>query len=340
VSAPTQPDMPVHCEALLREINAQLHRQLAHIDQALALAEMKIRALEERLRLERIAKYGKRSETLSDLQLELLDFEPGVTSEEVAAESGREPIKAPSEDKQEESADKTQNKSRPKHPGRQTLPSHLARVEQIVVCTAEECTCGQCGHQTEVIGHEEAEVLDVRPAEYFVTVLKREKRACRQCQENGVRTAAVPERITAKSLLSDRVIIDIVVGKYCESLPLYRQQAMLRRDAGVEIALSTLDDAVMRVGELLISITGAISATCSPVLIYRRMRRRLASRHTTSGGAIIRPTCGSMARLVKAWSSTSAWAGTAMGQSSSWANSKVCCKQMATRDTTKLAARG
>jgi transposase len=109
-----------------------------------------------------------------------------------------------------------------------------------------------------VIGHEEAEVLDVRPAEYFVTVLKREKRACRQCQENGVRTAAVPERITAKSLLSDRVIIDIVVGKYCESLPLYRQQAMLRRDAGVEIALSTLDDAVMRVGELLIPITGAI----------------------------------------------------------------------------------
>jgi transposase len=250
--------MPVHCEALLREINAQLHRQLAHIDQALALAEMKIRALEERLRLERIAKYGKRSETLSDLQLELLDFEPGVTSEEVAAESGREPIKAPSEDKQEESADKTQNKSRPKHPGRQTLPSHLARVEQIVVCTAEECTCGQCGHQTEVIGHEEAEVLDVRPAEYFVTVLKREKRACRQCQENGVRTAAVPERITAKSLLSDRVIIDIVVGKHCESLPLYRQQAMLRRDAGVEIALSTLVDAVMRVGELLIPITGAI----------------------------------------------------------------------------------
>jgi hypothetical protein len=80
--------MPAHSEALLREINAQLHRQLAYRDQALALAEMKIRSPEERLRLERIAKHGKRSETLSDLQLELLDLEPGVTSEEVAAEGG------------------------------------------------------------------------------------------------------------------------------------------------------------------------------------------------------------------------------------------------------------
>jgi transposase len=243
--------MPVYSEAFLREINAQLQQRLEY-------AELKIRVLEERLRLERIAKYGKRSETLSDLQLDLLDLEPGVTSEEVAAESEREPIAASGQAKEEESADKTQEKSRRNHPGRQKLPIHLARVEQIVPGVAEQCTCGHCGHPTQVIGYEESEVLDVRPAEYFVTVIKREKRACRQCKENGVSTAATPERIVSKSLLSDRVIIDIVVGKYCESLPLYRQQAMLRRDAGVEIALSTLDDAVMRIGELLIPITGAM----------------------------------------------------------------------------------
>jgi transposase len=254
--------MPAHSAAFLLEINAQLRQQLdaqvkyaQSAEQELTYARLKIRVLEERLRLERIAKYGKRSETLSDLQLELLDLEPGVTSEEVAAESEREPITAPSEDKQQE---KSANKSRRKHPGRQTLPSHLARVEQIVACTDEQCTCGQCGKKTQVIGYEETEVLDVRPAEYFVTVIKREKRACRQCKEHGVRTAAAPERIAPKSLLSDRVIIDLLVAKYCESLPLYRQQAMLRRDGGVEIALSTLDDAVMRVGELLSPITGAM----------------------------------------------------------------------------------
>ena len=251
MSAPPQPDIPAHSEALLLQINAQLRQQLEY-------AELKIQVLEERLRVERIAKYGKRSETLSDLQLELLDLEPGVSGEEVAAESEREPIASSSEDKRQEPADKTKDKSRPNHPGRQTLPSHLARVERIVVFPAEECTCGECGEQTKVIGYEETEVLDVRPAEYFVEVIKREKRACKGCAQQGVRTAAAPERIAPRSLLSDHFITALIVAKYCESLPLYRQQAMLRRDGGVEIALSTLDDAVMRVGQLLIPIAGAI----------------------------------------------------------------------------------
>jgi transposase len=251
MSVSSQADPPEQSEAVLRQMNARLRQQLEH-------AELKIRVLEERLRLERIARYGKRSETLSDLQLELLDVEPGVSSEEVAAESEREPVPAAVEEEQAESANTPQGTSGRKHPGRQKLPGHLARVEQMVPCTGAECQCAQCGAQTQVIGYEETEVLDVRPAEYFVTVIKREKRACAECPERGVSTAPAPERIVAKSLLSDRVIIDLVVNKYCESLPLYRQQAVLRRDGGVEIARSTLDDAVMRVGELLLPIAAAI----------------------------------------------------------------------------------
>jgi transposase len=121
--------MPAHSEAFLLEIITQLRQQL---DAQLQYARSQIQVLEERLRLERIAKYGKRSETLSDLQLELLDLEPGVSSEEVAAESERDSIAAPGEDQQEKTgADKTKGKSRGKHPGRQKLPSHLARVEQM-----------------------------------------------------------------------------------------------------------------------------------------------------------------------------------------------------------------
>ena len=82
-----------------------------------------------------IARYGKRSETLNDLQLQLLDLEPGVSSEEVAAESEREPVPPATEDKQAESANKPQAAPGRKHPGRQKLPSHLARVEQVVPCT-------------------------------------------------------------------------------------------------------------------------------------------------------------------------------------------------------------
>jgi transposase len=243
--------MPTPNDPVVADMIAQLRQQLEVKDRALELAHMKIQVLEERLRQERIAKYGKRSETLSDLQLQLLDLEPGVSSEEIEAESKREPIPAKTEEQPE-------GNPRRKHPGRQTLPAHLERVEQIVACTPEQCTCGLCGQQTNVIGYEETEVLDVRPAEYFVTVIKREKRACRSCEEHGVATAAVPERIVPKSLLSDQVILDLVIGKYCMSMPLYRQQAMLRREAGLEIALSTLDDAVMRVGDLLLPIAGAM----------------------------------------------------------------------------------
>ncbi len=253
-------------DPLLAEIVAQLQAQLAERDQqiaardqqltrkdqALALAEIKIKVLEERLRLERMARYGKRSETLSDLQLQLLDLEPGVSQEEVEAESEREPLQP------QTPQDKPEGKPRRKHPGRQELPSHLERVEEIVACRPEQCQCGRCGKQTTVIGYEETEVLDVRPAEYFVQVIRREKRACRECEEQGVATAPLPERICPKSVLSDQMILEAVVAKYCASLPLYRQQAILKRDAGVQIALSTLNDGVLRIGELLIPIAAAM----------------------------------------------------------------------------------
>jgi len=151
-----------------------------------ALLERKVQSLEERLRLERIARYGSRSEKLSDLQLSLLDFEPAVSSEEIAAESKRPPLTASEENFVSLSAKAKQRK----HPGRNKLPAHLPRVEKIIACTAQECLCGKCGATTKVIGYEECEVLDVKPAEYFVTVIKREKRARAQCMNNGVQTAA------------------------------------------------------------------------------------------------------------------------------------------------------
>jgi transposase/predicted kinase len=228
------------------DIQAQ---QLAEQEKELAYREMKIQVLEERLRQRLIARYGKHSETLSDLQLQLLDLEPGVSSEEVAAESVREPLPV------EESSEPKQKRQ---HPGRQTLPEHLERVEKIIACTPEQCLCQGCGQQTTLIGYEESEVLDVKPAVYFVRVTRREKRACRRCEEQGVAVAAVPECILPKSLVSDQILIDTVVAKYCDSLPLYRQSAMLKRDTGVEICRSTMDGWVMRVGELLVPIAGVM----------------------------------------------------------------------------------
>src|SRR5205823_3037778 len=96
-----------------------------------------------------------------------------------------------------------------------------------------------------------------QPARYFVLVTKREKRAC-NCQAGGITAAPLPARIIDKSLVSDRVVIDTVVAKYSDYLPLYRQSAILERETGLEISRATLDGWVMRVGELLIPIAAAM----------------------------------------------------------------------------------
>ena len=70
-----------------------------------------------------------------------------------------------------------------KHPGRQELPAHLPRIEKIIACTPKQCVCGNCGKENSVIGYEMCEQLNVKPAEYFVVVTKREKRACKDCED-------------------------------------------------------------------------------------------------------------------------------------------------------------
>src|SRR6476660_6576893 len=228
-------------EALFEKLNGSLS-----IDgDRLKFAEYKVRVLEERLRLVRIDKYGPGSEKLSAAQLELLELEPGVSSAEVKAESERDQLKLPL-------------KPRRKHPGRQELPAHLPRIEKIVACTPEQCVCGNCGKENSVIGYEKSEQLDVKPAEYFVVVTMREKRACKDCEEQGVDCAPVPVRIIEKGLASDRVVIDTVVSKYADHVPLYRQSAILERETGIELSRATLDGWVMRVGELRRPISAAM----------------------------------------------------------------------------------
>jgi transposase len=227
--------------ALFEKLNGSLS-----IDQdQLKFAEYRVRVLEEKLRLIRIEKYGPGSEKLSDVQLELLELEPGVSSAEVKAESERDQLKLPL-------------KPRRKHPGRQELPANLPRVEKIIACTPEQCVCGNCGKENSVIGYEKSEQLEVKPAEYFVVVTMREKRACKACEEQGVECAPVPVRIIEKGLASDRVVIDTVVSKYADHLPLFRQSAILLRETGIDLSRATLDGWVMRVGDLLRPITAAM----------------------------------------------------------------------------------
>jgi transposase len=87
--------------------------------------------------------------------------------------------------------------------------------------------------------------VDVEPAKYFVLVTKREKRACRSCEELGVVSAPLKPRIIDKCLASDHVVIDTAVSKYCNHTPLHRQSMILERDLRLEISRATLDGWVL-----------------------------------------------------------------------------------------------
>jgi len=196
------------------------------------------RLLREILRLLRIKKYGARSEALNDDQLELLDGEPSVEEAEVETEAA-----LPAGQKQIKKHD---------HAGRNALPAHLPRKEEVIAVEEKERLCPCCGGERCVIGYEEKEELDLEPLKYFVRVVRREKLACRKCPDAGVVTAPVrAHQIIEKSKLSNAVIVDVLIKKYGDHLPLYRQQATLERDFGIQIARTTLCEAVMAVGGLL-----------------------------------------------------------------------------------------
>jgi transposase len=326
-------------EELLSELKSHLPAELLHtIDkrlQQLAYAELKIQALEAELRAERIKKYGPKSDTLPSAQLNLLEEEPGVSAEEVAAEAGREPI---------EKIKRTKADNKKKHPGRQQLPASLPRVERVITCSAEQCICSACGAETAVIGYDESEQLDVEPAKYFVNLTRREKRACKHCAESTVEAAPLPEQIIPKSLVSDRIVIDTVLNKYTAHVPLYRQSALLERDCDITITRATMDGWVMRVGELLLPIAGAMrrellagtyiqADTGAPAdrssSVGWRRNPRSRSRCTTANERIIRHISGSTELQAAVLCLISAWAVAAKVRNSFSINTRVFYKPMA-----------
>jgi transposase len=218
---------------------------IARLKSRLQYAELRIRVLEEQLRLMRIEKYGAGGEKLSQAQMELFELKPVVSEVILQAESECASVR------------RSTNRSC-KHPGRQELPANLPRIERTLPCTPDQRVCKSCGKETVVIGYEECSQLDVEPAKYFVLVTKREKRACRSCEELGVVSAPLPPRVIEKCLASDRIVIDTVISKYCNHAPLYRQSMILERDIGLKISRATLDGWVLKVGELLIPMVAAM----------------------------------------------------------------------------------
>jgi transposase len=137
---------------------------------------------------------------------------------------------------------------RSKH-GRKGFPKNLRRVSNPIPVAPEQVPCPRCGKDRKVCGHETSERLEVLPAELVVYQDIREKRACDPCEAEMVR-APVVEKVVAGGLIGASVGAQIVVDKYDQGLPLYRQQERFAR-MGWPVARSVLCDQVAHVAELL-----------------------------------------------------------------------------------------
>jgi transposase len=118
--------------------------------------------------------------------------------------------------------------------GRGVLPKHLPRIEEII---ASDVTCG-CGTERHIIGEDVSERLDIMPARFRVIVTRRPKYACRSC-EAGITQAPAKPRLIEGGMPTEATIASVIVSKYADHLPLYRQSQIYARQ-GVDIDRSTL----------------------------------------------------------------------------------------------------
>lgn len=137
-------------------------------------------------------------------------------------------------------------------PVRQPLPDHLPR-EQIVHAPA--CTCPDCGRSMRPIGEDVAEVLDYVPARFRVIRHVRPKLACPGCEK--IVQSEAPSRPIARGLAGAELLAHVLVSKYADHLPLYRQSQIYARE-GVELERSTLAEWVGQCFHLLDPLVEAL----------------------------------------------------------------------------------
>jgi transposase len=123
------------------------------------------------------------------------------------------------------------------------LPHEIVRHE----LPEAERVCAHDGHTLVEIGADISEQLDIVPQQVRVIQHQRIKYAC-PCCDNSIRVTPAPARIIPKGLLTETALAWIVTAKYQDSLPLYRQAALLSRFGG-DLSRTTLAASMVRVGQ-------------------------------------------------------------------------------------------
>lgn len=207
--------------ATAQAVITTLRQEVARTRQENATLRAQLDALCRRL-------YGKSSERVSPDQLRLaftqLGNESGPATDPVEMDSGERP-----------GPEKRRRARRPT--GRRALPAHLPRRRVEIDVPEADKTCA-CGHAKTRIGETVAEKLEYVPASLHVIETARLKYACAHCH-TGVVEAPAPPQAVEKSLAAEGLLAQVVVAKYVDHLPLYRQSRIFLRDH-VDLSRSTL----------------------------------------------------------------------------------------------------
>ena len=228
---------------------AELPDDIAALKAMLIAAEVRDQRKDERIaQLEKLvaafkqAAFGRRSEKSDPDQFELAleDLEAAIAV--VQAEEDAEDRLA-------------RRPAKPRSANRGSLPKHLPRIEEIIEPPSLVCGCGGGLH---CIGEDVSERLDVIPAQFRVIVTRRPKYACRSCTD-GVVQAPAPARLIPGGLPTEAMVAHVLVSKYADHLPLYRQAQIYSRQ-GVDLDRSTLADWVGRAAFELRPVYDALMA--------------------------------------------------------------------------------
>ena len=226
----TLPDNVDQLKAIMADFQAHYERQIADIQDHY---QKKTSLLQEEIRLLRARIYGRKSEKHppgDPGQLPLFDMpEP--------------------EDAGEEEAIQVLAHTR-KKPGRRPLPEDLPRIEVVHDIPEEEKVC-QCGCRLTRIGEEVSEQLDIIPAKMRVIRHIRPKYACRNCEglkDDGpsVKIAPPEPQIIPKSIATPGLLAFIIVAKFVDALPFYRQEGRFAR-LGVDLSRGVMCKWAMKV---------------------------------------------------------------------------------------------
>ena len=199
--------------------------------------EKRLEKLEAELNQLKRLIFGKKSERFESQPL------PGQLSLDLNGEQVEEPTE------EQASTEKiSYSRKKKRHPGRHPLPEHLPRT-QIVIEPDMDTTDMVC------IGQEVSEVLAKQPSTYFVIEIIRKKYA--KADGSAVVIGKMPSRAIEKSIAHESLLAFILVSKFVDHLPLYRQAQMMLRQ-GVRIPTSTLSDWVNACCQLLLPLYEAL----------------------------------------------------------------------------------